>query len=1040
MTYGHEDIDYKQEGNPSSGFIYNAAENVFWRRIRNLMGSQLEAMYRSRESLNCWSATSLINEFDAWQSQFPEELWRLDIERKYLRTYQGGTIRFLNEMMNGRKKYQRRQFERDQEAYIGTKYIGTNITADQIMFRCNTPQSGVVVEPDYTLRIVPYSDMYLTVRYGNSSNPQQIRAKAGQEYEITTTLTEMDDTAILIYCASRIQALNDLSACYIHDNDFSKASKLRTLVIGNTTEGYENSFLTTLNMGNNTLLETLDVRNCPNLTGSVNLTACANLLNFYAEGTSISAVSFATNGKLQKAHLPETISTLSFRNINYLTDLVVASYANLETFICEYSNIDALSILQTAVNTLQTIRILGIDWTLPDTVLLNKCIAMNSSLLSGDVYISGAIRNQELLNYTHYWADLDVTYDPRNLVTQYLVTYYNDDETTILFTWYVDRGSYPPNPVTEGWISTPVHESDAQYDYTFSGWDTLDSAILAATSIKAVYSTTVREYTVTWYSRAGLPLETQTAEYGECVDYSGDIPTRTDEESSYIYNVFLQWDKSTGFITGDTDVYAVWDRKERPIAGTEASDMSPAELYGVCQSGMASSYFEDKDFFEFTMGSDFTFNNVQENTIVTDRYFDGTQYLDTNFTLFDEDSPSFTMAIDFEFLNTNESGATLVSCFDESGNEGFRLRYSSNPTIQWGDRSVNVGNADTRGIVVLRHAKGSSHLFVYTFNLNADTYNDAITVTELIRTRDTSGSMKLALGAVRFSDGGHDYYGKGWIHWCKVWFDDLGDTIARKLASFPHQKQRMEFAGADRYRLAGQTSTKTNSSWIANNPLALLHRMNPTATNVGGWDESEMRTFLNTFVWNGLPYWLQSIIKTVKINASAGNQSSEIVTSEDRLYLPANRELGGWTSQPYSDEGTAISFFTSDKSRVKIPGFIIPEDAEYYTGNTDPTAYTGSSVKEGDIWINTGNSSIGYIYVSAETKAKHTRMGFWRLNDGNLIAANDGGLWVRASFWWERSPYASYSAYFMYVLFYGYPYGYYGAANYAYGVVVGFSI
>ena len=82
---------------------------------------------------------------------------------------------------------------------------------------------------------------------------QKPRAKAGQEYEITTNLTNMDDTAILIYAASRIEALNDLSACYIHDNDFSKASKLKTLIIGNNTAGYQNTFMTSLNMGNNTL-------------------------------------------------------------------------------------------------------------------------------------------------------------------------------------------------------------------------------------------------------------------------------------------------------------------------------------------------------------------------------------------------------------------------------------------------------------------------------------------------------------------------------------------------------------------------------------------------------------------------------------------------------------------------------------------------------------------------------------------------------------------------------------------------------------------
>ncbi len=102
--------------------------------------------------------------------------------------------------------------------------------------------------------------MYISVLYGNSPGTTQVRAKAGQEYEITTNLTNMDDTAILIYCASRIQALNDLSACYIHDNDFSKASKLKTLIIGNETSGYQNMFLTTLNMGNNTLLRLLILR------------------------------------------------------------------------------------------------------------------------------------------------------------------------------------------------------------------------------------------------------------------------------------------------------------------------------------------------------------------------------------------------------------------------------------------------------------------------------------------------------------------------------------------------------------------------------------------------------------------------------------------------------------------------------------------------------------------------------------------------------------------------------------------------------------
>ena len=1038
MTYGKEDIDYKTDGDPSSGFIFNAAQSVFWMRIRTLMRSQLQAMYLDRESAGCWSAESLINQWDAWQEQFPEELWRLDIERKYLRTYQAGTIRFLNEMMNGRKKYQRRQFERDQEAYIGTKYVGTAVRADQIMFRCNTPSSAVV-SPDYTLRLVPYSDMYLTVLYGNSPAPVQVRAKAGTEYTLETALTEMDDTAILIYCASRIQAINDLSACYIHDNDFSKASKLKTLVIGNTTQGYANQFLTTLNMGNNTLLETLDIRNCPNLTGSINLSACENLVNLYAEGTAITSVLFAANGKITHAHLPGTINSLTFRNIQYLTDLVVASYANLEALTCEYSNIDALTIIQTAISTLQICRVLGIDWELATTDTLNAIIAMSQSLLTGQVYISGAIRQQELLSYDNAWPDLDVTYDSQNLVTQYLVSFVNADGTT-LYETYVDRGSTPVDPVTAGLIQTPTKASDAQYTYTYTGWDDVESPVLAARTITAQYSETIRTYTVQWLSRVGLVLETQTVQYGAEAVYSGSIPTNTEEEASYTYNLFAGWDKSTGCITGDTTVYAVWERAELPAVGKDSSLMTRAEIFAVAQAGLASTYFEDKDYFDMMMGWDFDFNNVESRTILEDRFFDGTQHYDTNIKLFDASAPDFTMAMEFEYLDTTENSGTLISCFEESGSEGFRIRYSTNPVLQWGDKEFRVGTADGRHIVVIRHKAGSSKLFIYASDVtSANIYDLSLATAELIRTRNTQFDGVLSFGAVRFaSDGGHDYYGKGWIHWCKIWYADLGADVSRKLAAWIHEPVRMEFAGADRYRLAGSTSLKANTSWIANNMLTRLRQMNASNTNVGGWDASVLRGFLNDRVLKGMDYGYQAMIKPVKIFASAGNQSSEILVSNDTIYLAATREVGGYTGAPYTSEGSPISWFTSNAARIKFNGFIREDDAQVITSGTDPTQLSGYTINEGDIWINSDNQNIGYIYVSAANKAKHTTIGCRKVSSSDNINAGDGGLWLRAWVWWLRSPYASNAANFCGVNNYGGANTYYASGSY--GLALGFSI
>ena len=792
-------------------------------------------------------------------------------------------------------------------------------------------------------------------------------------------------------------------------------------------------------MGNNTLLETLDIRNCPNLTGSINLSACENLVSLLAEGTAITSVLFAANGKITHAHLPATINSLTFRNIQYLTDLVVASYANLEALTCEYSNIDALTIIQTAVSTLQICRVLGIDWELATTDTLNAIIAMSQSLLTGQVYISGAIRQQELLSYDNAWPDLDVTYDSQNLVTQYLVTFANADGTT-LYETYVDRGSVPVDPVTAGLISTPVKDADAQYTYAFSGWDDIEAPILAAKTITAEYNQTIRTYTVRWWARVGLLLYTLTVNYGAEAVYGGAWPTNTEEEASYIYNVFAGWDKSTGFVTQDLDVYAIWERESLPALGTDMSSMNRAEIFGVCTAGRAANFFEDKDHFDMTMGWDFNFSNVESTVIMSNRFFDGTQYYDTGIKLFDEDAPSFTMAIDFEFLASTDLNGTLVSAFEETGSEGFRLRYNGNPYLQWGDREAQVGGDDARSIVVFRHQKGSTHLFVYCFNKTARTLDAEASSYELVRSRNTEFDGVLSFGAVRFlGDGGHDYYGKGWIHWCKIWYADLGADVAAKLASWPHTAQRMEFTGADRYRLAGTTSLKANGSFLANNLLGVARMMNSSNVNAGGWNASELRGILNSRVFNALDYGWQSMIKAVKISASAGNQSSEILVSEDKIYLAANREVGGNTTVPYSNEGSAISFFTTYASRLKFGDLIVREDAQFITAATDPTDLSGYTIREGDIWINSSNSSIGFMYISPETKAKHTAIGLYKFSSGDNIQASDGGVWMRAYWWWARSPNASNSTYFMNVNYSGNPNSNSYASN-SNGLALGFSI
>ena len=479
MTYGYEDTDYKTKGDESTGYAFNAATSTFFCRIRDLFADELSDMFVQCESAGAWSAEGLINQFDEFQSEFPEELWRLDIERKYLRPYRDGNTRFLNQMANGRKKYQRRQFERNQEKYMASKFFGNVAVSDQIMFRCNTPtDANIAVKPNYTLYLTPYSDMYLDVLFG-ATYRTQVRAEAGKQYTITCPFTTMDDTAVLVYCSSLIQSMGDLSACYIHDNDFSKASKLKELIIGNATEGYQNSFLTNLGIGNNTLLEKLDIQNTPNLTQALNLSNCNNLKELYAYGSGLTGVTFADGGMIEIAQIP-AVTALTMKNLIYLTDFNVSSFDNLTTLVAENcSTVNIQNILNQATS-INRVRITGVNWSLDDTTLLEKIYGLagidksgyniSQSVLAGKVHVP-VIKQKQLENYQSAWPDLEITYN--TLVAQYAVTFINQDDT-VLDIQYVDKGTKPVDPITraDNPIETPTLASTVSTDYMFAGWDT----------------------------------------------------------------------------------------------------------------------------------------------------------------------------------------------------------------------------------------------------------------------------------------------------------------------------------------------------------------------------------------------------------------------------------------------------------------------------------------------------------------------------------------------------------------------------------------
>lgn len=938
MPYGMEDIDYFDD-DVTKGYIFNGAENVLFKRVRTLMHSKLMAMYQRLESAGCWDSEVMIKEFDDFQNQFPEELWRLNIEREYMRPYLGISVdnsipktsdRFLKTMLNGRKKYHRRQFERDQSVYMGTKYLSTSVTDDQVMFRCNTP-SGVTVSPDYTLVIVPYSDMYLSVKFGNSGE-SQIRAKAGQSYSVECPYTTMTDTAVLIYAASRLQELNDLSRCYIHDNDFSKAVKLQKLIIGNAAQGYSNAFLERLTIGNNRLLSELNIRNCPNLTGSIDMSALGSLTTFDARGTAINAVTFAENGKLVTAYLPNGITALTMKNLNYIETFDM-SYDDIERITIDGGVLDTVEIGADVADTAYEIHFGNVNWELNDTEILKTLYNVPNCYLAGNVKVFGNIGDYEYERYQEKWSDLNFDLSQATVIPYYMARFLNDDGT-VLDVQYVISGSKAVDPITreDNPISTPAKASTKQHHFTYDGWDKSPSEtnIFMATDFVAVYTEIVRTYTVQWFN-GDVPLtEERSFHYGDAAVYDGATPTDTTLEGNGIYRLFSGWDKNTGFIEEDLKVYAVFTQASAPTAGSgkTLADMNPTELYALIQQGVLdptgnnNNIIFSGDEFELVMGHDYDFENIESHELVKvgeTVTFDGTNYINTGIKLFDEDK-SFVLAIDYEFTQ-NTSGNALAGCYYRSG--GFRLQQNGNPTIRWGASSgVQVGTGIDREIVVIRKKAGDTNLYVYASNKMKDDIIESVVTNSLT----TSNDAVLSFGAVIQPDGYIDGYSKGKIHWAKLWMADLGEGICRNLAAWTRESITMQAVGVGTeddhtFRLFTRVDNYrfVNCCFLMKNLLDRPRTMNTTHTNIGGWRDSAMRAWLNKRVYNGLPDQWKLLIQKVRVPSSAGNKSQEIIDAEDYIWIPSAKEMGfNINTMPYSMESEGvINLFTNNQSRIK---------------------------------------------------------------------------------------------------------------------------
>jgi len=144
--------------------------------------------------------------------------------------------------------------------------------------------------------------------------------------------------------------------------------------------------------------------------------------------------------------------------------------------------------------------------------------------------------------------------------------------------------------------------------------------------------------------------------------------------------------------------------------------------------------------------------------------------------------------------------------------------------------------------------------------------------------------------------------------------------------------------------------------------MATNRQMNPTSTNVGGWDASAMRNTHLPLILSQLPADLQAIIKPVdKLTSSGGASGSTMVTSSDSLFLMSGVEVNN-TASVLAGEGTTYPFYVGAVNATRVKRMSDGAGAAAWWWSRSPTADNASNFRA----VNSNGVVSNFIAVFAD--------------------------------------------------------------------------
>lgn len=148
----------------------------------------------------------------------------------------------------------------------------------------------------------------------------------------------------------------------------------------------------------------------------------------------------------------------------------------------------------------------------------------------------------------------------------------------------------------------------------------------------------------------------------------------------------------------------------------------------------------------------------------------------------------------------------------------------------------------------------------------------------------------------------------------------VADGTCYKDMLIGYTNYRIDIIGKNHDDLADGTG-KAPLTFQLHEPYSIKYPMNRTNTNSGGWDKCEMNTLFLPSFFNTIQSDVKDAIRDVKKKTSSGNMSSDILITNNKLFLLSEIEVDGVAHYSAPGEGQQYEYYRKGADDIGSNGW-----------------------------------------------------------------------------------------------------------------------